>query len=273
MPNMPEADSAIGIFDSGIGGLTVVQSVRKSLPGEDIYYFGDTARVPYGIKSDDAIRAYSEEITGFLVERNIKMLLIACNSVSAVAREAVTRTAGDIPVLDVITAGKRAAILSRTRKIGVTGTLATISSGAYIRALKDGDGEIEIKSKACPMLVPLAEEGWTENQIAIDILKTYLDDFLHNGIESLILGCTHYPLFKASITKIFREHNRDILLIDSGDAIAEMASGLLNERQLLNKNQKGSLTCYISDRPQRFEELAERFLGQRPEHVEFVKLS
>jgi len=267
----PANDLAIGIFDSGIGGLTVVQSVRKRLPGENIYYFGDTARVPYGIKSDDTIRAYSEEITRFLVEKNIKLLLIACNSVSAVARETVIRAAGDIPVLDVITAGKCAAIESRTRKIGVTGTLATISSEAYVRALKAGNSDIEIKSKACPMLVPLAEEGWTDNRIAVDILKLYLDDFLHNGVEALILGCTHYPLFKTSIIQIFREHNREILLIDSGESIADMAFKLLDENQLLNPNQQGTLTCYISDRPQRFEELAERFLGKRPESVEFVR--
>src|SRR6056297_389467 len=161
-----ESNLPIGIFDSGIGGLTVVQSVRKLLPNESILYVGDTARVPYGIKSKESIIQYSTEIVNFLLERRVKMILIACNSVSAVALDAVKEAAKGVPVLNVITAGRDAAISTGTRRIGVIGTLATIGSGAYERELSANRQFISIKSKACPLLVPLAEEGWTDNDIS-----------------------------------------------------------------------------------------------------------
>ncbi|TVR17962.1 MAG: glutamate racemase [Balneolaceae bacterium] len=256
-----DSTSPIGIFDSGIGGLTVAKAVMDTLPNEDIIYFGDTARVPYGIKSKGTIQKYSAEITRFLVSKNVKMVIIACNSVSAVAKAIVTETAGELPVLNVIDTGTKAAIKTGKKQIGVIGTLATINSGAYKTELHQRDDSLVIKSKACPMLVPLAEEGWTENEVAIKTLNIYLERFKKNGVEALILGCTHYPLFRTSIKKVFGD--RDIEIIDSADAVAKSARSRLKKLNLLNSGEKpGNLSCFVSDHPQRFRELAERFLGR-----------
>lgn len=261
--------SPIGIFDSGIGGLTVAKAVMEVLPHENIIYFGDTAHVPYGNKSEETIRRYSTGITRFLKSKDVKLVLIACNSVSAVAKKSVTQAANHIPVLDVITAGTLAARNTGAKKIGVIGTLATIGSGAYERALLSYDKELEIISKACPLLVPLAEEGWTDNSIAAQVLSIYLDEFRDNGIESLILGCTHYPLFKQIIASLFT--NRIVEIIDSADAIAGMTKELLETKKLVNHQQgRGSFECYVSDHPQRFHELVERFLGRPVQEVQVV---
>lgn len=272
---MKQNESAlpIGIFDSGIGGLTVVQSVRKLLPHESILYVGDTARVPYGIKSKESIIQYSTEIVNFLRKRRVKMILIACNSVSAVALDAVIEAAQGIPVLNVIAAGRDAAIETGTTRVGVIGTLATIGSGAYEKALSANGKFTSIKSKACPLLVPLAEEGWTDNDISNRILNLYLDDFLHNGVDSLILGCTHYPLFKKSIQSIFNKSGRTVSIIDSGDAVAEMALATLSDKNILQNSGTGYFHCCVTDRPQRFGELAERFLGEPVKDIEYVHLS
>jgi glutamate racemase len=261
--------SPIGIFDSGIGGLTVAKAVMEVLPHENIIYFGDTARVPYGNKSEETIRRYSNEITRFLKRKDVKLILIACNSVSAVAKESVIQSASPIPVLDVITAGTLAALNTGTKKIGVIGTLATIGSGAYELALLSYDKKLDIISKACPLLVSLAEEGWTDNAVAARVLSIYLDEFRDNGIESLILGCTHYPLFKQIITSLFT--HRIVEIIDSADAIARMTKELLESEELVNHQRgRGSFECYVSDHPQRFHELAERFLGRPVQDVQVV---
>lgn len=266
-----ENSSPIGIFDSGIGGLTVANAVMKVLPHENILYVGDTARVPYGNKSKETIKQYSAEIVRFLMEKNVKLILIACNSASAVAKEAVLQSAGNIPVLDVISAGTSVVQKSGTRKIGVIGTLATIGSGAYERALHEFDRNLEIISKACPMLVPLAEEGWTDNSVAIQTLSIYLDEFRDNGVESLILGCTHYPLFTAAISSFFADCR--VQIIDSADAIAGMAGDLLRAGKLINNQQSnGEFTCFVTDHPQRFHEVAERFLGRPIQDVQELKL-
>jgi len=261
----------IGIFDSGIGGLTVAKAVMESLPHEDIIYFGDTARVPYGIKSEVVVRSYALEITRFLLEKGVKMILIACNTVSASAKEEIIELAGDIPVLDVITAGSQMAVVSPDRKeVGVIGTLATVHSGAYQRAIHELDESVRVTQKACPILVPLAEEGWTENEIARKTVKTYLSDFEGTGIDSLILGCTHYPLFKNMIREVL--HDEDIFIIDSAESIAQSAGRELVARDIANE-KGGSFTCFVSDQPQRFQELAERFLGRELENVEVVSLT
>ncbi|MFH5830799.1 glutamate racemase [Halalkalibaculum sp. DA3122] len=267
---MSKKAAPIGIFDSGIGGLTVVKAVREALPNENIIYFGDTARVPYGIKSEETVRNYALQITDFLLDRNVKMILIACNTVSASAKREVQKAAGDIPVLDVITAGTRAAMQHKHRHIGVIGTLATVGSGAYETAIREYNGGITITSAACPLLVPLAEEGWTDNEIAEKTLQTYLKKFEGSNIDSLILGCTHYPLFKESIRRIL--HDPKIEIVDSALSIAEMARTELQNLELLNDEAEGKLETFVSDRPQRFHELAERFLGHRIEDVEIVAL-
>lgn len=266
------SSAPIGIFDSGIGGLTVVKAVREALPNENIIYFGDTARVPYGIKSEKTVRSYALEIADFLLERDVKMILIACNTVSASARRDIKEKAGNIPVLDVITAGTQAAMqFPHHKHIGVIGTLATIGSRAYEKAIRENNGDVNITAESCPLLVPLAEEGWTDNEIAEQIVRKYLQKFEKRDINSLILGCTHYPLFKPMIRKVLDDPNIEI--IDSGLSIAKMAREKLIESKLQNPTPKGDFQCFVSDRPQRFQELAERFLGTSIPDVQIVHLS
>lgn len=263
--------SPIGIFDSGIGGLTVAKSVIEALPDEDIIYFGDTARVPYGIKSEETVRDYALQITDFLLRKEVKMILVACNTVSASAKKQIIERAGDIPVLDVISAGTAAALQKKNqKKIGVIGTLATVHSGAYRHSVTEAAPETEVLQQACPLLVPLAEEGWTNNNVAMETLKNYLQVFDGSGIESLILGCTHYPLFKESIAEVMNDEN--LTIIDSAESIAASARALLKQSSMLNE-QGGSFECYVSDRPQRFHDLAERFLGRDIDGVHVVKLN
>ncbi len=262
--------AAIGVFDSGIGGLTVTKAVIEALPNEDIIYFGDTARVPYGGKSKETVREYALEITDFLLSKGVKMILIACNTVSASAKEEIIAKAGNIPVLDVISAGTQAAFDHPNHNhVGVIGTLATINSEAYVKAIHQQDDTVHVSQQACPLLVPLAEEGWIDNDVALQTLKIYLDTFASTPIDSLILGCTHYPLFKNQIPKVLGSQN--IHIIDSADSIAQMAKETLTKLELLNETG-GDFQCYVSDRPQRFQEVAERFLGRSISNVHIVPL-
>jgi glutamate racemase len=263
----------IGIFDSGIGGLTVVRAVMDVLPNEDIIYFGDTARVPYGIKSVETVKQYAVQITEFLMTKKVKMILIACNTVTAAAEAEVRAAARDIPVLGVIEAGAISALRARQRhhRVAVIGTLATVGSGAYQTTLQNLDPKVQVFSKACSLLVPLAEEGWTDNEIAELTLRSYLEEIRGMYIDSLILGCTHYPLFKDMIERVL--DNPDVAIIDSAISIASMAKNVLSELRLLNDETNGSFSCYVSDKPQRFQQLAERFLGRKINRVEIVTLT
>ncbi|MEX2403229.1 MAG: glutamate racemase [Balneolales bacterium] len=261
----------IGIFDSGIGGLTVAKAVMNALPEEDIIYFGDTARVPYGIKSVDTVRKYGLQVTDFLLRKGVKMILIACNTVSSAAEKEIKEKCKDIPVLGVIEAGTFAVSqLNNPLKIGVIGTLATIGSCAYDKALFKLNSRISVFSRACPLLVPLAEEGWTHNEIAEQVLHVYLDEVKEQNLDALILGCTHYPLFKESISRVMNGHK--ITIIDSAEAIAGKAKSILQKTKMINSNHHGSFECYVSDKPQRFQVLAERFLGKELNQVEVVSL-
>ncbi|MCH8568923.1 MAG: glutamate racemase [Balneolales bacterium] len=267
----------IGIFDSGIGGLTVVKAVMEQLPNENIIYYGDTARVPYGIKSIDTIREYALQITNFLLQNNVKAILIACNSVAAAAQQEIRQHCSrrGIPVLDVVEAGTRAAINLQpaNRNIGVIGTLATINSETYERSIRAEVPDCHIYSKACPLLVPLAEEGWVDNEIAEMVLQTYLKDFTGKKLDALILGCTHYPLFKPSIEKLLRQNSPQTAIIDSAVSIAVMTSALLEKEGLANgQTGTGSFSCFVSDKPQRFQQLAERFLGKKLHRIEISSL-
>lgn len=265
-------NAPIGIFDSGIGGLTVVRAVMDALPNEDIIYFGDTARVPYGIKSVETVKQYAVQITEFLMTQKVKMILIACNTVTAAAEAEVRAAAGDVPVLGVIEAGAIAALQAQQRhhRIAVIGTLATVGSGAYQTSLQKLDPKVQVFSKACSLLVPLAEEGWTDNGIAELTLRNYLEDIRGMNIDSLILGCTHYPLFKDTIERVL--DNADVSIIDSAVSIADMAKKVLGELNLMNTIHDPSFNCYVSDKPQRFQQLAERFLGKKINRVEIVTL-
>lgn len=239
------------------------------MPAEDIIYFGDTARVPYGIKSEKVIRQYTAEITRFLLSHKVKMILIACNTVSATAEEVVSELASGIPVLNVISAGTEAVGRSSTHShVGVIGTLATITSEAYVQSLQRSYDRLKVTQQACPLLVPLAEEGWTDNEIARKTLEEYLSVFAYPKPDALILGCTHYPLFKNSISEIL---GKDTTIIDSAESIASQAREWLVNANTLN-HKGGGFKCYVSDRPQRFKELAERFLGQSLVDPELVTL-
>ncbi len=261
----------IGIFDSGIGGLTVAKAVKAALPKEDILYFGDTARVPYGVKSEETVRAYALEITQFLMDKGVKMILIACNTVSASAKNDIIRKAGSIPVLDVISAGAQAISesgLGSTPTVGVIGTIATVQSKAYEEALIQQLGSVKVIQQACPLLVPLAEEGWIEHEVARLTVKEYVQAFDHCHLDALILGCTHYPLFTGLITDVLPSKKTSI--IDSAESIAASAKQYLEEHGGVN-TQGGLFNCFVSDRPKRFQELAERFLGQPLTKIDIVR--
>jgi len=248
----------IGIFDSGIGGLTVVQSLLQLLPRESLIYLGDTARWPYGTKSADVVRRYSIENTEFLIDKGVKALVIACNTSSAVAATTLQERY-DVPVLGVIEPGARAAAAAtRNGKIGVIATEATISSREYTRALRRIREDIEVYTRACPLFVPLAEEGWVDNEIARRTAQMYLGSLKHSGIDTLILGCTHYPLLRGVIGEIM---GKGVSLIDSATATAVALRDVLRRRKLLRRNGKGSSSFFVTDTPERFVKVGSRFLG------------
>ncbi len=260
----------IGVFDSGVGGLTVVRALMERLPFEHIIYFGDTARVPYGVKSVETVSQYATEITDFLLKKGVKLLIIACNTVAAVAGEAV-RSRSPVPVLDVIDAGARTTIReTRSRRVGVIGTPATVNSNAYARAISALDPAVHVFSQACPLFVPLVEEGWLDHPVTRLTASEYLKPVLAEHVDTLVLGCTHYPLLKPLLEKI---SGPGVRLVDSADAMADATADLLAELHLVNPlREKPAYSCYVSDVPFRFHTMAERFLGRTIAHVELVKL-
>jgi glutamate racemase len=262
-------DAPIGIFDSGIGGLTVVAAVRKRLPDESIIYLGDTARLPYGTKSAETVVRYSRECAEFLLDRGVKVIVVACNTASAYALVELRRDL-EIPVMGVIDPGASAAIsASRKKAIGVIGTTGTISSNAYGKALKSLDPQSRVISRACPLFVPLIEEGWLDNEVTDAAIRRYIGDLPGEGIDVLILGCTHYPL----IAKAIGRHVGDgVSLVDSAETTAAALETLLREHSLSSKRGKGLCNLYVTDVPSRFSEIAGRFLGTEPPPVTRVDL-
>jgi glutamate racemase len=263
------ASSPIGVFDSGVGGLTVVRALMERLPFEDILYFGDTARVPYGVKSVETITGYAKQITDFLVRRNVKLLIVACNTMAAVAYEAVAERS-PVPVLGVIDAGARAAAeATRTKTVGVIGTPATINSNAYARAIHGCDGGIRVFSQACPLFVPLVEEGWFDHPVTRLTAQEYLKPVLAERIDTLVLGCTHYPLLKPLLQEVA---GPEIRLIDSAEAMAAKAADLLTETGLGNPQRKApDYRFFVTDVPHRFQTIGEHFLGRTMAHTEIIK--
>jgi len=250
---------AIGVFDSGVGGLTVVKELKKQLPGEDIIYFGDTARVPYGIKSKPTIIKFTTENILFLLKQDVKMIVVACNTSSSVALPVIKRHF-KIPIIGVISSGVKEALYStRNGRIGVIATKATINSQAYERQLKKLDSKIKVFNQACPLLVPLAEEGWLNRKATYDIANFYLQPLKKSKIDTLILGCTHYPLLK----NIFRDIlGNSVKLIDSAQQVAREAKEALTNEGLLNKKRKPRYLFYVSDELQQFRKVAKNFLGR-----------
>jgi glutamate racemase len=259
---MPNHESAIGVFDSGIGGLTVLHEIIEALPRENTVYLGDTARSPYGTKSVDTVLRYSFENSEFLVEKGVKILVVACNTSTAIALERL-QSELDLPVIGVISPGVRAALAStKNKKVGVIGTEATIQSGAYTRALKAADPAVEVYSRACPLFVPLVEEGWTDNAVVEMTVKAYLESLKQSGIDTLILGCTHYPLLKKAIHKFL---GSGVRLVDSAEETAGEVAALLKKSVLARKTGKGVHSFFVTDAPDRFIKVGRRFLGEKVE--------
>jgi glutamate racemase len=258
----------IGVFDSGVGGLTVVKQLMKKLPHENIIYFGDTARIPYGTKSEEIVRRFALEDSFFLLEKNVKIVVVACNTASSVAVN-MLQTILDVPVIGVIEPGAEAAVRnSRNRKIGVIGTAATIRSSSYRKKVLQSSNKAQVISQACPLFVSLVEEGWIEDEATILIARRYLQTMIENHVDTLILGCTHYPLLKNTIQKVLGDNVR---LIDSGVETAITVAKILEEKRMLaNPDQIAKNKFYLSDMPYKFQEIAERFLERTIPHVETV---
>lgn len=251
----------IGVFDSGIGGLTVVRAMMELLPHENIIYFGDTARVPYGPKSPQVVREYTAQDTEFLVRHNVKMIVVACNTVSSVALDVVQKHA-KVPVVGVIVPGAKAAVeATQKKRVGVIGTVATIASNAYTNAIRQLDPTVEVIGKACPLFVPLAEEGMIDHRATELIAKEYLFPLKMQKIDTVVLGCTHYPILKNVIGNVFTDST---ILIDSGKAAAKDVEGVLETQNIRNaSSQKANVQFFVSDIPEKFTEVGERFLGHR----------
>lgn len=268
-PTLAQPHFPIGVFDSGIGGLTVVRALMRQLPQENILYFGDTARVPYGVKSAQTIEQYALQIADFLLERQVKLLIVACNTMAAVAAAAI-RARSPVPVLDVIEVGAQVAVHStRNRRIGVIGTLTTIGSGAYDKAILQHDPGLSIYSQACPLFVPLVEEGWLDRPVTVLTAQEYLTPLLTQGIDTLVLGCTHYPLLQPLLEKVV---GSSVRLVDSAGAIAVQAADQLGYLGLLNTTEEPPHhRFYVTDVPQRFQAVGERFLGQPLGELNLIK--
>lgn len=258
----------IGIFDSGVGGLTVFSEIEKALPKEEIVYFGDTARVPYGTKSKETVTKFSVENVEFLMKHNVKLVLVACNTASSLSLDFLKRCFR-VPIIGVIEPGAKNAVnVTRNCRIGVIGTNATISSGAYEKAIKKISLKTSVYSQSCPLFVPLAEEGWTNNKVTADIASVYLKPLKKKGIDTLILGCTHYPLLKNIIGKAM---SSSVRLVDSAHAVAKEARDLLDSSGLLNTaSGKKNHKFFVSDQPENFIRLSERFLKRKMNGVKRV---
>jgi glutamate racemase len=257
------ADEAIGIFDSGIGGLTVAREIARVLPGERLVYLGDTARLPYGSKSAETVVRYALRNVRFLTQTPLKAVVVACNTVSAVALPAIRETL-NVPVFGVIKPGSLlAARVTKTGKIGVIGQPGTIDSGRYESNIIQSRGDAQVFSKATPLLVPLAEEGWMGSQVADLVLAEYLQEMADNEIDTLVLGCTHYPLFKAQISKLFTERfSREIILVDSAVAVAQTLRGLIDAGALRpSTSEAGGIRCFVTDGPTTFQRVGRLFWG------------
>ncbi len=266
--NISKKDRPIGVFDSGVGGLTVLKEIIRQLPHESTIYLGDTARVPYGIRSSETVIRYSFENTTFLSTKDIKLLVIACNTASSVSLDLIKNSVS-IPVIGVIEPGAKAAVRStKNKKIGVIGTEATVKSNAYTKAIKAIDESIEILSFACPLFVPLVEEGWTEGDIATMIAGQYLNGLKAEGIDTIVLGCTHYPLLKKVITEVMGE---DVILIDSAVETSLEIKSILEVLGLNRGPEAIPLNkFYVTDSPERFLKVSENFLGQKIEQIEKI---
>ncbi len=255
----PGPDAAIGVFDSGVGGLTVLSALSRMLPREHFLYLGDTARVPYGAKSPETVIGYALETADFFAARGVKAMVVACNTTSATALPLLRERYG-VPIIGVVEPGARAAArMTRNRRVGVIGTEATMASGAYPRALLARKKSIEIFTRRCPLFVPLAEEGWVDNDIARRVVARYLTSLKKSGIDTLVLGCTHYPLLREPIARYL---GGDVQIVDSATETAKELRRALKAAAGLRGRGQGSASFFVTDVPDRFTRLGERFYGE-----------
>lgn len=253
------SERAIGVFDSGVGGLTVLKELAQQLPHEELIYLGDTARVPYGTKSAATVARYAQEAASFLTALGVKALVVACNTASAVALPMLEAHFG-LPVFGVIQPGAaRAVQLSRRGRVGVIGTEGTIKSSAYTRAIHALDPAIEVRTSACPLFVPLAEEGWSAHPITRLVIEEYLSPLVAEDIDALVLGCTHYPLLKGLLGDFF---GPEVALVDSAQETAASVARVLAERHLLRRSPPGLHRFFVTDVPERFERVGGAFWGE-----------
>ncbi len=253
-------NAPIGIFDSGIGGLTVAKEVIKQLPKESIIYLGDTARVPYGTRSKEVITKFGEELANYLLSKQVKCLVVACNTISAVALDEIRRIS-PVPVIGVVSpAAKKAISVTKNKKIGVIGTQGTIRSKAYEQEIKKLDQTIEVFSVGCPLFVPLAEEGvhLHDDRVTKLVAEDYLEEIVKSGIDTLILGCTHYPLLLDAIAQTV---GSGVMLIDSAEPTAEKLKAILQEKDFLSESENPTYEFYVTDAPERVFDVAGHFFG------------
>lgn len=259
----------LGIFDSGIGGLTVYKEVREALPGAGIHYFGDTARVPYGTKSADTVTRYSIQIGSYLHAKRVDAVVVACNTASAYAID-VLKSVIPVPVFGVVAPGAAAAVRSSVNGvIGVVGTRGTIASGAYQRAIRDLDPRMKVAAVPCPLFVPLVEEGWLYDPITRDVAVRYLEPLKKEGVDTLVLGCTHYPMLKGVISNVMGD---SVTLIDSAEETAITLKKYLDENGFLEDAEPGDDLFEVTDLPNRFLEVGQIFLNRQLDNVHQVSL-
>lgn len=261
---------AIGVFDSGVGGLTVAKELIRQLPCEDLVYFGDTARVPYGIKSKETVIRFSIENILFLLKQDVKLICVACNTVSSFALP-VIKNHFRVPIIGVISPGVREAVYAtHNKRIGVIGTKGTVKSRAYELEIKQLDPSVKVTAVACPLFVPFAEEGWLKGDVVTKVAEVYLKPLKEARVDTVILGCTHYPLLKPVIKQVMGDKVR---LIDSAKQVAVEVKKILANESLFSEGRKGKHKFYVSDNPEWFSSLAGRFLGQEIDSVSKVNLT
>lgn len=260
----------IGIFDSGVGGLTVVKEVMNSLPCESIVYFGDTARVPYGSKSKQTVTKFSAQIIRFLRLQNVKAIIIACNTVSSNSIEELRKMFPDIPMIEVVGPGVHMALhTTKNGVVGVVGTQATIASNKYPELLTSQNTNLKVYGKACPLFVPLVEDGWADHNVAHEVAAEYLKPLLEKNIDSLILGCTHYPMLTNTIKKIVGD---SVELINPAEEAAKQMEAVLIKNNMASSNAKPEYRFYVSDSEERFKDMAQIFLNKPIEKVNTVAI-
>jgi glutamate racemase len=260
----------IGIFDSGVGGLTVVKEFMKIMPNENIVYFGDTARVPYGSKSQETVTKFAIQDVNFLKSKDVKAVVIACNTASATSLDALVEKF-DVPIIGVIESGAQMAVnVTKNKKVGIIGTESTIASGAYSKMIKKLDSEVQVYPKACSLFVPIVEDGWVDTDVAYMVAEKYLNEIKSNGVDTIVMGCTHYPLLYNVIKKVMGDK---VFLVNPAEKTAEAVKKILSDSGLRAENDNvAECKYYASDYIQKFESIGTKFLNRNVTCVQKVNI-